>query len=162
MLPFLLQALAIAVDEGVFHYKRGLPLWERIGHPLDTLGTLVCMLFVLFVPYSPLALKVYIGLAIFSSLLITKDEFVHKEHCPGAEQWLHATLFVLHPITLLAAGLIWPASQGEETAHWLSPWIENPSRLALFLQMQAGAMALFLTYQIVFWNFLWNGTVKKL
>ena len=145
MLPFVLQALAIALDEGIFHYKRGLPRWERIGHPLDTLGTLACMLFVLFVPYSPLTLKIYIGLAVFSSLLITKDEFVHAKHCPGAEQWLHAALFILHPITLAAAGFI---------------WIENLARLTHFLQVQAILMTLFLTYQIVFWNFLWKGTVK--
>lgn len=161
MLPFFLQAVAIGLDEGVFHWKRGLPRWERIGHPIDTLGTLACMLFVILVPYSPLALKIYIGLAIFSSLLITKDEFVHKEHCPGAEQWLHATLFVLHPITLAAAGLIWPAAMGKETAHWLTPWTSNPMQLALFLQVQAASMGLFLTYQIVFWNFIWKGTAKK-
>lgn len=145
MLPFILQALAIALDEGIFHYKRGLPRWERIGHPLDTLGTLLCMLFVLFIPYNPLTFKIYIGLAIFSSILITKDEFVHAEHCPGAEQWLHAALFILHPITLAAAGYIWFAR--------LTP-------LVLFLQVQAILMALFLTYQIVFWNFIWKGTVK--
>lgn len=161
MIPFALQALAIALDEGVFHYKRGLPRWERIGHPLDTFGTLLCMLFVLFVSYSPLTLKIYIGLAAFSSLLITKDEFVHKEHCPGAEQWLHACLFVLHPITLAAAALIWPAAEGGETANWLACWIDKPSHLAFFLRLQAAAMGLFLTYQIIYWNFLWKGTAIK-
>lgn len=161
MLPFALQALAILLDECYFHWQRGLPRWERIGHPLDTLSTLVCMLFVLFVPYSPTALKIYIGLAAFSTLFITKDEFVHKEHCPGKELWLHALLFVLHPIALASAGLIWPAARGGRTAAWLEPWIENPPQLALFLQLQAAAMGLFFTYQLVYWNFIWKGTPKK-
>ncbi len=162
ILPFALQALAIALDEGVFHIKRGLPLWERIGHPLDTLSVLVCMLFVLWIPYSPGALKIYIGLAIFSSILITKDEFVHKHHCPGTEQWLHALLFILHPITLTAAGLIWPVAQGASVAPWLARFLDNPPQLALFLKMQAILMSCFLTYQIIFWNFVWQGTAKKL
>ncbi len=162
VLPFALQAIVIGLDEGVFHIKRGLPFWERIGHPLDTLSVLICMLYVLLVPYSPTALKLYIGLAIFSTLFVTKDEFVHKEHCPGSEQWLHALLFILHPITLTVAGLIWPVVQGAPVAPWLAGWLDNPEQLTLFLRMQALAMSCFLIYQIVFWNFVWKGTAKKL
>jgi len=161
MLPFVLQALVILFDEFYFHWQRGLPRWERIGHPLDTLSTLACMLFVLLVPYSPTTLKIYIALATFSSLFITKDEFVHKEHCPGKELWLHALLFVLHPVALVSAGLIWPAARGGSTVLWLESWIDNRAELALFLHLQAAVMGLFLTYQLVYWNFIWKGTPKK-
>ena len=58
--PFILQALLIFFDEGVFHLKRGLPKWERIGHPVDTLSVLACLVFVLLTPFSKAALWVYI------------------------------------------------------------------------------------------------------
>ena len=80
----------INIDEFYFHVKRGLPKWERIGHPLDTLTVLACFAFILIFPYSSLNLKIYIGLALFSCVFVTKDEFVHKECCPASEQWLHA------------------------------------------------------------------------
>ena len=43
MLPIALQAMAMVVDEGWFHRRRGLPRWERLGHPLDTLTIAVCL-----------------------------------------------------------------------------------------------------------------------
>lgn len=157
LIPFILQALAIGVDEIYFHLRRGLPRWERIGHPLDTFSLLLCFAMVLWVPFDVLALKVYIGLAIFSCLMVTKDEFIHKEHCPGAENWLHALLFILHPITLAATGLIWPISQGIElTPPWLSAWLDNPAALALFLELQTAAITLFFLYQLIYWNFIWK------
>lgn len=155
-IPFVLQAVVIAIDEWVFHLRRGLPLWERIGHPLDTLSILLCMLYVLFVPFNPFSLKVYIGLAIFSSLFVTKDEFVHKHHCPWSENWLHALLFLLHPITLACAGFIWPVVQGSPVAPWISEWLDDPQSLRQFLVLQAGAMTLFFLYQIVYWNIVWK------
>ncbi len=36
-IPFALQTCCMAVDEVHFHRQRGLPRWERLGHPLDTL-----------------------------------------------------------------------------------------------------------------------------
>lgn len=156
LLPFALQATAIAIDEGVFHVRRGLPLWERIGHPIDTLSVLLCMGYVLFVPFSTKALTLYCILAAASCLLVTKDEFVHKEHCPGAENWLHAVLFTLHPITLTMAGFIWPVVQGIEVAPWIERWLSAPKELHHFLCLQFGAMGFFLIYQIIFWNIVWK------
>lgn len=156
LLPFALQALVIAIDEAVFHYPRGLPKWERIGHPVDTFSVIVCMGFVLFVPFSKPALWVYIALASLSSLLVTKDEFVHKEHCPAAENWLHAILFTLHPITLISAGFIWPVVQGVEVAPWLSYWLSAKEPLEIFLKGQFAIMLLFMLYQIIFWNIVWK------
>ncbi len=156
VLPFALQALVIALDEGVFHVRRGLPKWERIGHPLDTLSVLVCMGYVLFVPFSAKALALYIVLAVFSSILVTKDEFVHKEHCPASENWLHALLFILHPITLTSAGFIWPVVQEAEVTPWIARWLNDRESLCFFLRVQFSAMVLFLIYQIVFWNVVWK------
>jgi putative flippase GtrA len=156
LVPFALQALAIGVDEIGFHLKRGLPRWERIGHPLDTLTVLACLLYALWVPYSQAALGGYVALAIFSSLFVTKDEFVHKHHCPAAEQWLHALLFTLHPVVLGAAGCIWVAVHNASPPPWLAAWLDNPNALRRFLVAQTGAMGLFIVYQITYWNFLWK------
>jgi hypothetical protein len=154
ILPFLLQALAIFFDEAVFHVKRGLPKWERIGHPLDTLTVLLCMGFVIWVPFSKTALVLYIFLSVFSTLFVTKDEFVHKAHCPASEQWLHAVLFTLHPITLTMAGFIWPVVNGVPVE--VFSWLDNPEALRRFLYGQFAAMSGFLLYQILFWNVFWN------
>lgn len=156
LIPFFLQAICMVFDEGYFHIRRGLPLWERIGHPIDTLSVLVCMGVVLFAPFSKTMLIVYITLASLSSLLVTKDEFVHKHHCPASENWLHAVLFTLHPITLTCAGFIWPVVQGAEVSAWIAKWLNQPTELRLFLKMQFGIMTIFVIYQILFWNVLWK------
>ena len=158
-LPFILQALVILIDEAYFHVKRGLPKWEKIGHPLDTLSTLVCFLFVLAVPYTDTTLYTYVALSIISCLMVTKDEFIHKEHCPGAENWLHALLFLLHPLVLILMGWVWPIIQGIK----MSSWIEEPALLKGFLEIQAGLVFLFFLYQTIFWNIVWKeAPVKKL
>lgn len=156
IIPFLLQATCMVFDEGYFHVRRGLPKWERIGHPIDTSSVLICMAFVLFIPFSKSMLTLYIILAAFSSILVTKDEFVHKEHCPASENWLHAVLFTLHPIALTCAGFIWPVIQGVEVTPWIARWLDEPEKLHLFLKMQLSIMVLFLCYQIIFWNFIWK------
>ncbi|MCB1117791.1 MAG: hypothetical protein KDK50_04330 [Chlamydiia bacterium] len=156
MIPFLVQSIVILLDEFIFHIKRPLPKWERIGHPLDTLTILICLVYVLLVPYSALALKVYVGLSLFSCIFVTKDEFVHKHHCPASEQWLHALLFINHPILLTAAGLIWAVSSNIELPLWLAAMSNASSQLIFFLKTQVIAVSLFGLYQVVYWNFVWK------
>ncbi len=156
LVPFVLQVIVILFDEGYFHLRRGLPKWERIGHPLDTLTVILCMGYVLFVPFSFQNLLIYAALATFSTVFVTKDEFVHKEHCPAAEIWLHALLFTLHPITLISAGFIWPVVQGAEVATWITSWLSAKEPLLLFLRMQMALMTLFMLYQIIYWNWVWK------
>ncbi len=146
LIPFFVQIVAINIDEFYFHIKRGLPKWERLGHPLDTLTVLACFAFILFFPYSSLNLKIYIALALFSCIFVTKDEFVHKECCPAAEQWLHALLFLNHPLVLTAAGLIWPIIHGDAGSAWLKKamWAQTVS------------IGLFFCYQTIYWNILWK------
>ena len=156
LIPFVLQAIAIGIDEGYFHVRRGLPKWERIGHPIDTLSVMACLAFVLMVPFSKSMVGIYALLAVFSSFLVTKDEKVHKEHCPALEQWLHAVLFTLHPITLLSLGLLWPVLYEVSLPLWLSSYLTFPFSIALFIKGQLALMSLFFLYQVVFWNFLWK------
>ncbi len=151
-IPFIVQGLVIFFDEYIFHVKRGLPKWERIGHPLDTLSVIACFAFILLVPYDPAGIKYYVALAVFSCLLVTKDEFVHKHHCPAAEHWLHAILFVNHSVLLTAMGLMWPKLHGKN----IFDWLPEASLLTPFLYFQAFCATAFFVYQVVYWNFIYE------
>jgi 2-polyprenyl-6-hydroxyphenyl methylase / 3-demethylubiquinone-9 3-methyltransferase len=135
MIPVALQAAAMIVDEGVFHRRRGLGRWERLGHPLDTLTIALCLGWLLAVPRDAgVAVPGYVALAVFSTLFVTKDEPVHAHACTAGEHWLHAVLFALHPIVLAAFGLLW--------------WTGERAMLAA----QLGLVLAFGTYQLVYWN----------
>jgi hypothetical protein len=139
ILAFAAQATAMFVDERTFHRRRGLPRWERIGHPLDTLTVLACYVWLLAVrPTMPNAV-VYVALVMASSLFVTKDEPVHAERCTPHEQWLHAVLFVLHPMVLFGAGFLW----------WTT-------RFHAVLVAQLGLTAAFALYQLLYWNRPWR------
>jgi hypothetical protein len=134
--PVLIQAATMLADEGWCHRRRGLPRWERIGHPLDTLTTALCYgWLVVQRPDAPHALSMYVGLSLFSCLFITKDEFVHSKLCDSLETWLHSVLFVMHPIVLLSFGILW-ISGG-------APWVFE---VQLFLTLA------FASYQVVYWS----------
>ena len=138
-LPFFFQGACMVVDELYFHERRGLPLWEKIGHPLDTLTVLICYLYLLF---GNVDVVTYTALAAFSCLFITKDEFIHSEKCSGVEHWLHAVLFVLHPVSFLSAYFL------------------VSSQDLSFLQIQTAAIFFFMLYQVVRWSFPWRMPIK--
>jgi len=144
LLPAFLQMLAMSADELVFHRKRGLPRWERLGHPLDTLTAALCYGWLVLTPAStPHALLIYVGLCAFSCLFITKDEFVHARLCEPLETWLHAVLFVLHPIVFLAFGVLWHSG--------IRTWV-----IGVELTLTLGLLA----YQLIYWNLPWPQTSK--
>jgi hypothetical protein len=159
-IPFIFQALVIAIDEGYFHIRRGLPRWERIGHPLDTLSVFICLLYVLIVHFSPTALLFYLILAIFSCIFVTKDEFIHKQLSPAAEQWLHALLFINHPIVFASTGLIWFAADHPQDASWVTAWLDHPEQIHTFLAVQTAMIGAFFAYQVIYWNVLWKEKTK--
>jgi len=134
--PFVLQGAAMLVDEFHFHRKRGLGAWERLGHPLDTISVLACLGFALLAnPDDDKARTTFLILSLMSCLLITKDEWIHARESPTGEQWLHAGLFILHPVILGSTYLFWQN-------------ITFPGHRA-FLVGQAGITALFLLYQLI-------------
>jgi hypothetical protein len=47
LLPLIVQAIVIFVDEFYFHFAPGQPRWERIGHSLDTVTVLAPVLWLL-------------------------------------------------------------------------------------------------------------------
>ncbi len=136
-IPIFLQALIISIDEFYYHYKRGLPKWERIGHPLDSLSILLCWSFAALKLPSENNIFAFALLCIFSCLFVTKDEFVHARECNGAEHWLHAILFLLHPICFYALFALWRAGEFQNV-----------------IIIQIGFIFAFMLYQIVFWQFI--------
>ncbi|MFT6067990.1 MAG: hypothetical protein ACJAT2_002519 [Bacteriovoracaceae bacterium] len=149
--PFILQAGATFFDEFYFHHKRGLPLWERLGHPLDTLTVLACFSFVLFFEPTKSNILIYIGLALFSCLFITKDEFIHHEKSLASEQWLHSVLFVIHPITLFVLSLYWFESV---TTNLL--FSGEHQLFQSIIKGQFIITIIFLIYQILYWSIPWK------
>lgn len=150
--PFGLQMICMAFDEFHFHRRRDLPRWERIGHPLDTLTVLVCLLWLVLVPPSPATISIYVTLAVFSCLFVTKDEGVHLKLCGEAEQRLHALLFTLHPLVLLGAGMLWPGSLG----FGCGEWIRCSGEERRFLIGVCVAVFGFGLFQFVYWNLPWR------
>lgn len=151
--PFIIQMLCMAADEFLFHRKRGLPRWERIGHPLDTLTVILCLLWIIFVQPSRPTVLVFMALAVFSCIFVTKDEPVHWVHCTAAEQWIHAILFVLHPIVLASAALLWTPTAGNLPPQF--SWaIQYSGFERSFLMGVCLLMIGFGVYQFVFWNLL--------
>lgn len=140
LVPAALQAVAMGADKLIFHRRRTLPRWERIGHPLDTLSVFACYARLLLVPHgAPRALAVYIALAAFSCLLVTKDEPVHAKFCGPGECWLHAVLFILHPVVFAAFGVLWASER-------------YPGVLAA----QCALTLAFAVYQFTYWSILWK------
>ncbi|KYG69240.1 hypothetical protein AZI87_08525 [Bdellovibrio bacteriovorus] len=129
------QGAAILFDEFFFHRKRGLPKWEVIGHPIDTMTVIACLLFLAFMERTPTTEIIYYVMATISCICVTKDEWVHRKFCSAEEMWLHAVLFMMHPLSLFVAMYEWEDSR------------------AAFVAV-AGGVFVFLVYQVVYWGFL--------
>lgn len=96
------------LDEFHFHRQREpLPKWERWGHPIDTLSVICVYLYAIGFECKPERLLGFIALSVFSCLLICKDEWIHAEECRGGEQFLHALLFLIHPIVFFSVFMMW-------------------------------------------------------
>jgi len=151
--PLAVQALAMLVDELHYHRRRGLGAWERIGHPFDTLTVLACLGWVFLAAPTPRAILGYLALAFVSCLSITKDEGVHAKRCRPGEHWLHAVLFVVHPLSLGSIGLLWPAIHLDERV--LPDWLHGLPAAPVILAQLVLTAAFFL-YQLLYWNLPWT------
>ena len=134
---FVVQGTLMLVDEFWFHRRREMPRWERIGHPLDTLTVLVPLLLTLFVPPTRPWTVAFAVLAVISCLFVTKDEWVHARLCTPGEQWLHALLFLLHPLIFAAIWFLWMKGG----VGWIT--------------LQAAVTFGFLCWQTLAWNGPW-------
>jgi hypothetical protein len=129
-----IHALLLAYDDIVLHRRRGLPRWERIGHPIDAAFFSFPIGFVAWMGASA-SPSIYFILALMSCLIIIKDEWVHVKRINGLEATLHAALFVIHPVTLYTA---WELGKTGQTSGLRWTWV---------------ALLGVVAFQIVYWNF---------
>ena len=155
--PFLLQGLVMIVDEFYYHHKRRLPLWEVIGHPLDSITVLACFIYLNIVPYSDENLRNFIFISIFSCIFVTKDEFVHSKLCTTGEMWLHSLLFILHPLTFASGAYIWRINIHPGTVRY-----SDIASLNQVLQYQLILVIFFAIYQIMYWSLPWRSMWKSI
>jgi hypothetical protein len=149
--PFILQTLCMLADEMYFHRRRGLGRWERWGHPVDTAAVLAVYAFVLAVPPASSTVVGALGLVALSCLIITKDEWVHRAECTPAECWLHALLFVVHPVQLGTTLALWPLWHSSSPIEGLEA-LETFRGLERFLPVPFVMTATAFVYQTIFWN----------
>ncbi len=157
--PFVLQGFVMFFDEFYYHHKRGLPAWEILGHPLDSITVFSCFYFLNSRMYSHDNLIIFVFLAFFSCVFVTKDELVHYKLCTAGEMWLHGLLFILHPLTFTSAAYIW----------WLKANTHDPmasqveiNLLIEVLKAQPFVVALFTIYQIMYWGISWKKVLKSI
>jgi heme/copper-type cytochrome/quinol oxidase subunit 4 len=129
----------LMIYDETLHRRRGLGAWERLGHPLDTISVLFPLSLAALLEFSETNLQIFIAASAFSCLLVTKDEFVHARECDAHEHWVHAVLFILHPLVFVATGALW----------WIDP-------TDIVLAAQPGILGLFFIYQIIFWSYVWK------
>ncbi|MGZ3697942.1 MAG: hypothetical protein ACXWPM_10810 [Bdellovibrionota bacterium] len=146
---FGLQLLLFLVDEFAFHRKRGLSGAERWGYPLDLLSIIMGLSFPLFIPYTN-STKLAFGIVFLLSLFIVTKDTIRNRSCTGGEHWVHAWLFMLHPLVLILAGASWVLLRGSIGA--LVP--VDTRHLRLVVGIQAGALALLAVFQILRWNLM--------
>jgi hypothetical protein len=108
---------------------------------------------VLLVPPSERAIVAYVVLALVSCIFITKDEVIHARQCSAGEHWLHAILFVVHPMSLASIGLVWPAIHPHDGA--LPVWLQGVPAIAM-VGSQFALTCAFCAYQILYWNLPWT------
>jgi len=138
----VLQTLALGIDEFYFHWQRNLPAWERWGHPIDTFFFLLALAVLSFASPEGPWIFTYLFLSALSCLVITKDEWVHREKASPSENWLHAILFILHPVVLFSAYFLWLESRIN------FKWIFS-------------GIFVFWLYQLIFWNIYADRILKK-
>jgi hypothetical protein len=99
------------------------------------------------------AAGVYAALAIVSCLFVTKDEFVHARRCTAGEHWLHAVLFLVHPLILASVALLWVAGHPAAGTIWES--LPDSATAVRILRWQFAATSAFGIYQAAYWNLPW-------
>lgn len=129
-----IQGTLLMYDDIVLHRRRGLPKWERIGHPVDAFFFSLPIGLAAFMQSATPA-EAYFTLSLLSCLVILKDEWVHVGRVGALEATLHAALFVIHPITLMTA---WRLAQTGPTIGLFIAWI---------------ALLGVVGCQIIYWNF---------
>jgi hypothetical protein len=147
VIPLLLQGGLMVFDEIFFHQERGLPKWEILGHPLDTITVLMPLLYALLFKFNQFNIFIYILLSLFSCLFIVKDEWIHKDLCSKGEMITHALLFIVHPMVFFSIFIFWQFENQVILGSFIT------AKMMVILQLFL--TCLFLIYQIIFCRFFY-------
>lgn len=155
----VLQGLIFVIDE-YFHLKRSLGRFERVGHPIDTLFTLLTLSIPMFLDFNGTNVTLFLISSLVSCLVVTKDEFVHHVLCDKWEQWLHALLFVLHPWLFVYSFFLWILNQpfwGKLVGNYIFVGESDVLKLIVETGTQSQFyLTLFVfMYQVVSWNLIY-------
>ena len=151
LFPFVILGIVTSFDELYYHRKRGLPRWERLGHPLDLLSFVFCWGWMATHDFNDVNLCIYIALSVFACVLSTKDEWVHTELCPPGEQWMHSMMFMFNPMVFFCGGFIWacaPSTLPLPTNHWQ----ETAQLLYPLIPLNAVGYIFLLIYNFTYWH----------
>lgn len=102
-----IQTVLMLIDEAYYHQRRGLSRLEQWGHVADALIFATALAIPGFFSPTTTTIFWYAAAVIVSSLVITKDEWIHTRACEGGEHWVHAVLFVIHAPILIGIGWLW-------------------------------------------------------
>ena len=86
-IPFALLGALMLFDEGYFHVRRGLPRWERIGHPVDSAVFMAALAWAAVCPAGGWSLVIFVALGLFSCVVITKDSDFYHSHLLHGKPW---------------------------------------------------------------------------
>ena len=152
-LPLLIQAVLMMFDEFYFHRRRGLPNWEIIGHPLDTLTVIVPLIFAYNTSFSDDKALLYVALSMFSCIFVVKDELIHKNICSKGEMILHALLYIFHPLVFMSIFMFW--KNGDARLFGFTVSFDKIASSQLMLTSG------FCFYQIFYWRFFYDSNHKQ-
>lgn len=161
LVPIVFQLLIVGFDECYYHNRRTLVRGEQLGHALDTMTVLLCYALVLFCHPTPQTVFAYTLLSVASCLFITKDELLYHQDCLPVENFLHALAFLIHPVVLLAVGLLWPAMHRMSTANPLASFIHYHGDERAFIVINALLLLLFTLYELVPRERIWGSPMLK-
>ncbi|RHX93798.1 hypothetical protein DLM76_12420 [Leptospira yasudae] len=152
--PFFFGLVLAAIDEFYFHWKRGLPTWERIGHSIDIVFTIIPYSILIFFEYDQTNLLVYVIFALISCMTVVKDVWVHNRECEASEEFIHGLMSMLHPILLLIPALLWPSFHGGQSSILLS---KDATMFKFFFTAIYIGSFVWLAYNFIFWNMIDKG-----
>lgn len=161
LLPILFQLLVVGFDECYYHNRRPLARGEQLGHAFDTISVLLCYAVVLVGVPTAKTILAYTLLSLFSCLFITKDELLYHQNCEAAENFLHALAFLIHPVVLIAVGLLWPGIHQLPPASHTIPFFHFHGDERALLMGNAALLMLFTLYELIPRERIWGNLLLK-
>ncbi|MCB9091414.1 MAG: hypothetical protein H6621_09740 [Halobacteriovoraceae bacterium] len=137
-----LHVLLLNLDEYLFNKKRGHSPYETVSVISDGILFLIPLLIATFVTYSESWVWTYKILAGLSMLSVVKNEFFYR-NLEVKERFIHACLYVLHPMILFTFYESWTHNYFKEHTYF---WMVQILYFGLGMKM--------VIYQLIYWNYI--------